>query len=101
MHRFACPRCRQPTVGVAAKHGATSLQPTRCPGCGASVYPSGRKTYLLRSLEALIVTMIVILAFIRFDWSLVVLVLAVITVMEAVILFLVPLVELQRREPRP
>ncbi len=99
MENFACPACGERTIRVGAKVGATSFEPTRCSNCGARVYPSGKKTYLLRSLEAFIVTMIVILALIDFSWSLVGLALLVIAVMETLVVFVVPLVQLQRREP--
>ena len=99
MHRFVCPSCREATIGLRDKLGATSFEPARCRACGARVYASGKKTYLLRSIEALMVTMIVVLALVQFAWSLVALALAVIVLMEALILFAVPLVELQRREP--
>ena len=101
MRRFNCPSCREATIAPLAKFAATSFEPTRCPSCRAPVYPSGKKTYLLRSLESLIVTMIVILALIEFSWSLVALAVAVIVVMETLIFLLVPLVRLKRREQGP
>lgn len=96
MPSFVCPACRQRTISMRRKMGATSFEPARCPNCGAQVYPSGKKTYLLRSIESLIVTMIVILALIEFAWGLVLLALAVVVVMETLVLLLVPLVQLRR-----
>ncbi len=99
MRRFTCPSCRESTIPPGAKFAATSFAPTRCPQCQAPVYPSGKKTYLLRSLESLIVTMIVILALIEFSWRLVALAVVVIAVMETLIFLFVPLVRLKLREP--
>lgn len=99
MQNFACPACGERTIGIATKLAATSFEPARCGNCGARIYPSGKKTYLLRSLEAFIVTMIVILALIDFSWGLVGLALLAIAAMETLVVFVVPLVQLQRREP--
>lgn len=99
MQRFVCPSCRERTIDLRTKIGATSFHPARCPVCRAAVYPSGKKTYLVRSIESLIVTMIVVLALIEFSWALVALALAVIVAMESLIVLLVPLVELKRQVP--
>lgn len=96
MHHFTCPRCNQRTIGLRQKVAATSFEPARCTGCGARVYPSGKKTYLLRSVESLLVTLIVILALIEFAWTLVLAALVVMIVMETLVVLLVPLVELRR-----
>jgi len=93
MRRFVCPACGQRTIALRARAAATSFDPARCRSCGAAVYPSGKKTYLARSLESLIVSMIVILALVEFSWLLVGLALAVVVVAETAIVFFVPLVE--------
>lgn len=96
MPTFACPACEQMTITASAKFGATSFAPATCPGCRAQVYPSGKKTHLWRSLQALIVTLIVIRALIDFAWAWVFLALLVIVAMETLRVFIVPLVRLER-----
>lgn len=96
MHKFACPSCGQRTIGIAEKFNATSFDPFRCPQCRAEVYPSGKQTALWRSAQAMIVTLIVVRALIDFSWILVAVALVIILVMEALRLFLVPIVKLRR-----
>lgn len=99
MPRFHCPECGAATITLRQKARANSFEPVRCRECKAPVYPSGKKAYLLRSVEAFIVTAIIVLAMIQFAWSLVVLSIAVIVAFEMLILFVVPLVRLRRQEP--
>jgi len=96
MEPFRCPACEQPTISARRKWGASSLSPVTCPACRAAVYVSSRQSSLWRSLEALIVTLIVIRALIGFSWFLVLLAVAVVVVLEAVRLYLAPLVALRR-----
>ncbi len=97
MQPFRCPSCDQATIPARAKFMATSFAPVTCPTCKAQVYVSGRQSSLWRSLEALIVTLIVIRAFIGFSWGLVVLGVLVILAFEVLRLFLAPLVKLERQ----
>lgn len=99
--RFTCPACGQAVVTLRQKAAATSFDPAHCRHCRAPVYPSGKKTYLLRSVEAFIVSAVIVLAFVEFAWSLIAVIVGVIVVIELLILFVVPLVRLQRQEPAP
>lgn len=96
MQSFRCPGCEQATITVRRKWSASSFNPITCPGCGASVYPSGRQASLWRIAESFLLTLIVIRALIDFSAWLVVLALLVVAVMEALRLHLVPLVRLER-----
>ena len=73
------------------------MMPATCPSCRASVYVSSRLSSLWRTVEALVVTLIVIRLLIGFSWSLVVLGVLVIVVSEAARLWFVPLVTLRRQ----
>lgn len=97
MQPFRCPSCDAATIPARAKWGATSFAPATCPSCKAQVYVSGRQSSLWRSVEALIVTLIVIRALIGFSWGLVLLAVLVIAAFEALRLFLAPLVKLERQ----
>ena len=97
MQPFRCPSCDEPTISARRKWGATSLTPVTCPSCRAAVYVSSRHSSLWRSVEALLVTLIVIRLFIGFSWSLVAIGVVVIVAFEAVRLFFAPLVTLRRR----
>lgn len=97
MQPFRCPSCDEATIAARAKWGATSFAPATCPACKAQVYVSGRQSSLWRSIEALIVTLIVIRALIGFSWGLVVLAVLVIAALETLRLFMAPLVRLERR----
>ena len=96
MRAFRCPACEQLTIDARTKWGASSFDPATCPSCDAKVYISGKQSSLWRTLEALMVTLIVILAFIKFSWSLVLLAVLVILAMETLRLFMAPLVRLER-----
>lgn len=96
MQPFRCPSCDEATIPARAKWSATSFAPAHCPVCRARVYTSGRQSSLWRSIEALIVTLIVIRALIGFSWGLVLLALLVILVFETLRLFVAPLVKLER-----
>lgn len=97
MPSFRCPACEQRTITPWRKWGASSFDPTVCPGCHARVYASGRQSSLWRTVEALAVTLVVIRALIDFAWSLVLVALLIIGVMETLRLYLVPLVRLERQ----
>lgn len=97
MPSFHCPACDRPAITPREKWRASSLAPAVCPDCRARVYASGRQSSLWRSVEALLVTLIAIRALIDFAWGLVLLALLIIVVMEALRLFLVPLVRLERQ----
>lgn len=97
MSSFHCPACGQRTITPWRKWGASSLDPAVCPGCNARVYASGRQSSLWRSVEALLVTLVVIRGLIDFAWALVPAALAIIVVMETLRLLLVPLVRLERQ----
>lgn len=97
MQPFRCPSCDEPTISARRKWGATSLTPITCPSCHARVYVSSRLSSLWRTVEALLVTLIVIRLLIGFSWSLVALGVLVIVVLEAVRLWFVPLVTLRRK----
>lgn len=96
MPSFHCPACEQSAITPRQKWGASSFDPAVCPRCHARVYASGRQSSLWRTVEALLVTLVVIRALIDFAWGLVVVALLIIVVMETLRLFLVPLVQLQR-----
>lgn len=97
MPSFHCPACGQRTITALRKWGASSFDPAVCPGCHARVYASGRQSSLWRSIEALLVTLVVIRGLIDFAWVLVPAALAIIVVMETLRLLLVPLVRLERQ----
>lgn len=97
MQPFRCPSCDEATIPARAKWGATSFAPATCPACEARVYLSGRQSSLWRSVEALIVTLIVVRAFIGFSWGLVLLALLVIFAFETLRLFMAPLVKLEHQ----
>ena len=96
MRAFRCPACEQLTIDARTKWGASSFDPASCPACDARVYISGTQSSLWRTLEAFLVTLIVVRAFMGFSWSLVLLGVLVIVVMETLRLFLAPLVRLER-----
>ena len=96
MRAFRCPACEQLTIDARSKWGASSFDPATCPSCEAKVYISGGQSSLWRTLEAFMITLIVVMAFIDFSWSLILLVVLVIVAMETLRLFLAPLVRLER-----
>lgn len=99
MPSFHCPICEQRTITPSQKWGASSFDPATCPGCHARVYPSGGQSSLWRSVEALLVTLVVIRALIDFAWGLLLVALLIIVVMETLRQLLVPLVTLEHRSP--
>jgi len=96
MRNFTCPACEKPTIAPARKWASSSLNPVHCSECGAQVYASSRQSSLWRILESFLVTLVVIRALIGFSWWLVVIAVLIVVAMEALRLFLVPLVRLRR-----
>lgn len=96
MREFRCPACDQYTVTARRKWASSSFAPVTCPECKAEVYASGNQTALWRMVEALLVTLVVLLAFVTGAFGMLLVAVAIILAMETLRLFLVPLVRLER-----
>lgn len=96
MREFRCPACDQCTISARRKWASSSFAPVTCPNCKAEVYASGRQTAVWRMAEALLVTLVVLLAFITGALGMLLVAVLIIIAMETLRLFLVPLVRLER-----
>lgn len=94
--QFRCPACDQETIRARDKWASSSFSPVTCSSCRAEVYASGRLTALWRIAEALLVTLIVLLAFVSGRPATLLMAVAFIVVLEVLRVMLVPLVRLER-----
>lgn len=96
MREFRCPACDRYTIPARKKWASSSFSPVICPECKAKVYASGRQTAAWRMAEALLVTLVVLLAFATGAFGVLLLAVLIIAAMETLRLLLVPLVRLER-----
>lgn len=96
MREFRCPACDRYTITALRKWASSSFAPAICPNCRAEVYASGNQTAIWRMAEALLVTLVVLLAFASGAFGMLLLAVLIIVAMETLRLFLVPLVRLER-----
>lgn len=96
MREFRCPACDRCTITVRQKWASSSFSPVTCPECRAEVYASGNQTAMWRMAEALMVTLVILLAFITGAFGMLLLAALIVVAMEALRLLLVPLVRLER-----
>lgn len=96
MREFRCPACDRCTITARQKWASSSFAPVTCPECRAEVYASGNQTAMWRMAEALLVTLVVLLAFATGAFGMLLVAVAIILAMETLRLFLVPLVRLER-----
>ena len=95
MRNFRCPSCEQETIAARDKWSSSSFAPVTCSNCKAQVYASGKQSSIWRISESLMVTLVIILAFMTRAVGLIVVIALIVVVMELLRLFLVPLVKLE------
>jgi len=93
---FRCPVCDQETIRARDKWASNSFAPVTCSNCRAEVYASSRLTALWRIAEALLVTLVVLLAFVSGQPATLVIALVFVLILEVLRVMLVPLVKLER-----